>query len=188
MSPPAELVFTRGSEMMAHLVQAAGTGREPAADMADLAQVIRTLLGVEAGRDTRVRLGGNLFDVVITGAGPQAQHAIAVMDQVQNGCGPVIEDPESGWLYWLVPPGSCGRWAPHSHAVCLGAPHTITLPALNRYVPPGPFWVRPSASDRLVPTGPLRDALSRFRPEPTPHAALSELLGLGRDDPSVPQR
>ena len=26
------------------------------------------------------------------------------------GCGPVIEDPESGWFYWLVPPGSCARW------------------------------------------------------------------------------
>jgi hypothetical protein len=172
------MVFTRGSQMMAHLVQSAGAGREPAADMADLAEVIRTLMGVEAGRDTRVRLGGNLFDVVITGAGLQARHAIAVMDRVQNGCGPVIEDPERGWLYWLVPPGSSGRWEPHTHAVCLGAPHTITLPSLNRHAPPGPYWLRPSASDRLVPVGPLRDALVQFRPEPPPHAALAALLGI----------
>ncbi|MFJ8201109.1 hypothetical protein [Streptomyces sp. NPDC096152] len=166
------------AQVMQHLVDSAGPAQEPAADMADLAQVIRTLLGVQAGRDTRVHLGRNLFDVVITGSGLQARAAVALMDQVQGGCGPVIEDPESGWFYWLVPPGSSARWAPHDHAVCLGAPHTITLPSLNRRVPPGPYWHRPSASDRLVPTGPLRDALARFRPEPTPHAALTNRLGI----------
>ncbi|MFE9723598.1 hypothetical protein ACFYQ5_08375 [Streptomyces sp. NPDC005794] len=96
----------------------------------------------------------------------------------QGGCGPVIEDPEAGWLYWLVPPGSCTRWEPHEYAVCLGGPHTITLPALNRSAPPGPYWLRPSASDRLVPLDPLRQALALCRPESTPHAALAELLGL----------
>ncbi|WP_344603899.1 hypothetical protein [Streptomyces glaucus] len=146
--------------------------------MRDLAAAIRALLGVEARRNTRVRLGGNVFDVVITGAGLQARRAVAVMDQVQGRCGPVIEDPESGWLYWLVPPGTSSRWAPHPHAVCLGAPHTLTLPPLNRNAPPGPYWLRPSASDRLVPAGPLRDALDRFRPEPAPHAALEAVLGI----------
>lgn len=176
MSAPAVALPT-GAEMTQYLVETAGAAREPAADMADLAEVIRTLLAVEARRDTRVRLGGNLFDVVITGSGPQARSAVALMDEVQGGCGPVIEDPESGWLYWLVPPGSAGRWAPHSHAVCLGAPHTITLPPLNRTAPPGPYWHRPSASDRLVPTGPLREALAQLRPEPTPHVALAARLG-----------
>jgi hypothetical protein len=150
----------------------------PAEDMQDLAAVIRTLLDVEAGRDTRVGLGGSLFDVVVTGAGPQALAAIAAMDEIQNGCGPVIEDPESGWLYWLVPPGSTGRWGPHDHGVCIGAPHTITLPSLSRTAPPGPYWLRPSASDRLVPPKPLRSILAQFRPEPTPHAALAARLGL----------
>jgi hypothetical protein len=167
-----------GAEMMQHLVESAGATRQPAEDMADLAQVIRTLLAVEAGRDTRVRLGGNLFDVVITSSGVQARAVVAVMDQVQGGCGPVIEDPESGWFYWLVPPGSSDRWGTHTHAVCLGAPHTITLPSLNRTAPPGSYWFRPSASDRLVPTGPLHEALARFRPEPTPHAALEARLGI----------
>jgi hypothetical protein len=163
-------------DVIKHFVELAGPARTPAADMADLADMIRTLLAVEARRDTRVRLGGHLFDVVITASGVQARSAIALMDEIQGGCGPVIEDPEGGWLYWLVPPGSSTRWTPHPHAVCLGAPHTITLPSLN--VPPGPYWVRPSASDRLVPTGPLREALAQIRPEPTPHTALAAQLGI----------
>ncbi|MFI7415347.1 hypothetical protein ACIBU0_42605 [Streptomyces sp. NPDC049627] len=167
-----------GAEVMQHLVESAGAAHQPATDMADLAEVIRTLLAVEARRDTRVRLGGNLFDVVITSSGFQARGAVALMDEIQGGCGPVIEDPESGWFYWLVPPGSSARWAPHTHAVCLGAPHTITLPSLNRTAPPLPYWFRPSASDRLVPVEPLRQALAQLRPEPTPHAALAAQLGI----------
>lgn len=179
MSAPVKELIT-GSAMMQHLVESSGGGRKLAADMADLAELIRTLLAVEARRDTRVRLGGNLFDVVITGSGVQARAVVAVMDQVQGLCGPVIEDPEPGWLYWLVPPGSADRWTSHPHAVCLGAPHTITLPPLNRAMPPGPYWLRPSASDRLVPTGPLCQALTRLRPEPTPHAALAARFGISR--------
>ncbi|MGX1268068.1 hypothetical protein [Streptomyces phaeoluteigriseus] len=178
MTAPTEVLLPTGAEMMQQLVESAGAAHQPAADMADLAEVIRTLLAVEVRRDTRVRLGGNLFDVVITGSGFEARAAVALMDEIQVGCGPVIEDPESGWFYWLVPPGSAARWEPHLHAVCLGSPHTITLPSLNRTVPPGPYWFRPSASDRLVPTVPLRDALARFRPEPTPHAALAAQLGV----------
>ncbi|MFE6335226.1 hypothetical protein ACFVOK_18710 [Streptomyces sp. NPDC057798] len=165
-------------DMIKRFVELAGPARTPAADMADLADMIRTLMAVQAGRDTRVRLGGHLFDVVITGSGVQARCAVALMDEIQGGCGPVIEDPEGGWFYWLVPPGSAARWTSHPHAVCLGAPHTITLPSLNRTVPPGPYWFRPSASDRLVPTGPLRETLAQIRPEPTPHAALAARLGV----------
>ncbi|MEV8344572.1 hypothetical protein [Streptomyces niveus] len=177
MTVPTE---TRPSsaEMMQHLVESAGAARQPAADMADLAEVIRTLLAVEARRDTRIRLGGNLFDVVITSSGLQARSAVALMDEIQGGCGPVIEDPENGWFYWLVPPASSARWVRHTHAVCLGAPHTITLPSLNRTAPPRPYWFRPSASDRLVPVGPLWEALAQVRPEPAPHAALAAQLGI----------
>ncbi|MEU2969079.1 hypothetical protein ABZ687_29380 [Streptomyces ardesiacus] len=176
MSASAPVLAT-GEETMQHLIESAGAARQPAADMADLAEVIRTLLAVEARRDTRVRLGGNLFDVVITSNGPEAYSAVAMMDEIQGGCGPVIEDHDAGWLYWLVPPRSADRWAPHSHAVCLTAPHTITLPSLNRNRPPGPYWYRRS-SDRLVPTGPLCEALAYLRPEPTPHAALAARLGI----------
>jgi hypothetical protein len=133
-------------------------------------------IAVDSGRDTRIRLGGGLFDVVVTGGGPQGRAVATVMDEIQNGCGPVIEDPDSGWLYWLVPPGSSSTWEPHGHAVCIGAPHTITLPALPHTEPPGPYWLRPSASDRLVPVRPLRDALNQFRPEPTPHTGLEAHL------------
>jgi hypothetical protein len=163
--------------MMTRLVESAGPGHGPDPEMADLAELIRALLAVEMGHATRVRLGGNLFDAVITGSGPQARRVMAVMDAVQGGCGPVIEDPERGWLYWLVPPGSANRWAPHAHAVCLGHPHTITLPPLDRTAPPGPYWLRPSASDRLVPTSPLRETIAQFPPEPPPHAALAAQIG-----------
>ncbi|MDH6629425.1 hypothetical protein M2271_007261 [Streptomyces sp. LBL] len=165
--------MTATATLMQEPISSTASAHHLAEDMADLAELIRTLLDIDRGQDTRVRLGGTLFDVVITSSGLQACAAVDLMDAVQDGCGPVIEDPESGWLYWLVPPGSYSRWAPHSHAVCLGAPHTITLPSLTRSTPPGPYWVRPPASDRLIPTGPLREALAQFRPEPTPHAALA---------------
>ena len=84
MTAPAEALPT-GAEVMRHLVESAGESRQPAADMSDLAEVIRTLLAVEARRDTRVRLGGNLFDVVITSSGFQARGAVALMDEIQDG-------------------------------------------------------------------------------------------------------
>lgn len=52
--------------------------------------------------------------------------------------------------------GNDRRWDPHPYGLCLGAPHILTLPPLARDVPPGPYWLRPSVSDRLVPPVPLR--------------------------------
>ncbi|MFF0680584.1 hypothetical protein ACFYVW_18640 [Streptomyces tendae] len=148
-----------------------------AEDMAGFAARVRALLELDTGRSTRVPLGGDLFDVVITGGGAEG-HAVAVMmDEIQQGCGPVIDDPGSRWLYWLVPPGSAEAWQPHDQAVCVGDPHTITLPALSRLTSPGPYWLRPCASDRIVPTKPLRRAVDRCRPVAAPHSALSLHLG-----------
>lgn len=169
--------------MMQSLLQRAGAPGEPAADMADLAELLHTLLAVTARQKTRVRLGGNLFDVVVTSSGFQARAAAAVMDEVQGegGCGPVVEDTRDHLFYWLVPPGTTRRWKPHTHAVCLGEPFRIMLPSLDTTVSPvepGPYWFRPSASDRLVPAGPLWRTLAEFRPEPTPHAAFAARLGI----------
>ncbi|MFB6630000.1 hypothetical protein ACFCWY_08900 [Streptomyces sp. NPDC056362] len=174
-------VWPDATTMMRALLQDAGGPCEPAADMAELAEALRTLLEVGMRRNTRVRLGGGLFDVVVTSSGAQARAAAAYMDEVQGGCGPVVEDTRDGLLYWLVPPGTASRWEPHSHAVCLSAPLTITLPSLDALTPPsaaGPYWFRPSASDRLVPAAPLREALVQFRPEPTPHAAFAGRPGV----------
>ncbi|MER5737347.1 hypothetical protein ABT117_16935 [Streptomyces sp. NPDC002262] len=172
------LEFESASELMNYVVrESAGSVREPAPDMADLASVIRALLDLNGGQSTRVPLGGGLFDAVITAAGPASRAVADLMDQIQNGCGPVIEDPENGLVYWLVPPGSAERWAPHSHAVCLGAPYKITLPALHRTVPPGAYWLRPETKDRLVPVGPLRQALDEHQPEPAPHADFAARFG-----------
>ncbi|GAA5070883.1 hypothetical protein GCM10023336_56430 [Streptomyces similanensis] len=166
---------TRTTKVMQDLIKAAGPTGEVAEDMADLAALLRTLLDVQHSRTTRVRLGGNLFDVVISGARGKGHAIAAALDEVQDGCGPVIEDPEAGWLYWLVPPGSAATWEYHDYGVCLGAPHTITLPALDRVRPPGVHWLRPSASDRLVPVKALRALLDSFRPYP-PHEALQEAV------------
>ncbi|MGW9438647.1 hypothetical protein [Streptomyces sp. NPDC055607] len=157
------------AEQLLSLVGAkAGPARRPPADMGDLATLVRTFMGVTLNRPTRERLGGDLFDVVITAADDLAHAAVATMDEVQGGCAGVVEDPVVGWLYWLVPPGSAGRWQPHPYAVCLSTPYKITLPPLNRTAPPGPYWYRPAVRDRLVPAGPLWKALEYHRPEPTP--------------------
>ncbi|WP_406290627.1 hypothetical protein [Streptomyces sp. NBC_00209] len=140
------------AEITERLNAAAGPDRQPAADMAELAARLRALLDVEAQQETRLRLGGALFEIVITGA-DQAAEALERMDVQQGGCGPVIQDP-AGWLYWLVPPGTRRRWAWHPYAVCLGEPYNPTLPPLNRDAPPGPYWLRPPRSD----AGPGRSA------------------------------
>ncbi|MBT2394365.1 hypothetical protein J7E87_34445 [Streptomyces sp. ISL-1] len=145
--------------------------------MADLASRLRSLLAMHEGRGIRVPLGGQSFDVVVSAAGPTGRAAVAVMDETQLGtCGPVIEDPEASWLYWLVPPGTTQQWAPHPYGVCFGAPHTIALPPLARIEPPGAYWFRECRSDRLVPARPLWDLLNQFRPGPTPHAGVAALL------------
>lgn len=158
--------------------------RVVAEGMEDLTMRLRAWLGLENQRPTRMPLGGAMFDVVITAAGDESRAAVAAMDRVQvNGCGPVIEDSardgwmESGLTYWLVPPGSAQRWDFHPHAVCLGAPHTLTLPVLSRVAPPGPYWLRPCVSDRLVPAAPLRDLLSRFQPPAVPRALIDAVAG-----------
>ncbi|MEV8544440.1 hypothetical protein [Streptomyces sp. NPDC051572] len=152
------------------LIDSAAPARQVAPNIAGLSELIPTLL--DRRQDTRVRLGGNLFDVVVSGGGAEGRIVATVLDEAQGRCGPVIHDPDRGWLYWLVPPGSSRLWAPHTHGVCIGAPHTITVPPLDQVQPPGPHWLRPCAGNRLVPTPALRELLSHLRPEPSPHTAL----------------
>lgn len=175
------LVVTTAAELADHFIRADDPSWEIAPDMEDLAEALRTLLGVDANQNTRVRLGGTLFDVVVTSSGPQARATVAYMDEVQGGCGPLIEDTRDGLFNWLVPPGTAGRWTPHTHTVCLGAPHKITLPSLTSTAPPstaGPYWLRPSTSSRLVPAVPLWKVLAQLRPEPTPHATFADRFGV----------
>ncbi|SNT44464.1 hypothetical protein [Actinacidiphila glaucinigra] len=146
-------------------------------DMGDLADRIRAYRAIAVQREVRMPLGGSLFDTVITGMGDAAA-MVATMDEIQVGaCGPVIADPDAGWLYWLVPPGTTARWDPHPYGLCLGAPHILRLPPLARDVPPGPYWLRPCVSDRLLPPVPLRGLLECFRPLPAPHESIAAQLG-----------
>ncbi|MFE7580088.1 hypothetical protein ACFU5Y_00805 [Streptomyces gardneri] len=168
------IMTTGANAMMQTRVGAAGLPR-------GLVEELCSLLGIAANQDTSVRLGGSCFDVVVTSSGVQASAAVTFMDEVQGGCGPVVEDTRDGLFYWLVPPGTTSWWEPHTHAVCLGAPFKIMLPSLKSTTPPstpGPYWLRPSASDCLVPAAPLWRILDQLRPEPTPHTAFADRLCL----------
>ncbi|MFE9770658.1 hypothetical protein ACFYOV_03030 [Streptomyces sp. NPDC005931] len=156
-----------------------GVPREPAADMGTLADRIRRLMALSTGQQLTIPLGGQYFDIVVTANGPAAYGVMRLMDEIQrspgdapDACGPVIEDPQRGWLIWLVPPGTGDQWAPHRFAMCLGRPHQLALPPLDQREPPGPYWLRRCRSDRLVPSGPLRDHLNQFQPGPVPHETL----------------
>ncbi|MFD0416861.1 hypothetical protein [Streptomyces sp. NPDC127108] len=164
--PPAGAVaFTPRTECISR--------EEVASDMSDLATRVRNLMDLQGNRSTCLPLGGALFDVVTTASGDAARTIVRLMDEVQiDGCGPVIEDPVRSWLYWLVPPGSSARWAPHQYGACLGQPYRIVLPPIPQVDPPGAFWLRPFQSDRLVPPAPLRDFLDAFQPSPVPHEVL----------------
>ncbi|MGW7386622.1 hypothetical protein [Streptomyces sp. NPDC054794] len=137
-------------------------------------------MNVQRGGDLVLPLGGHLFDIVITASSPEAYGVVAMLDEIQrteqtdspDACGPVIEDPERGWLIWLVPPGTSTRWNPHRYGACLGRPHQLALPPSVQTEPPGVFWRRRIRGDRLVPAMPLRDLLDRFRPGPVPHETL----------------
>ncbi|MEU1466048.1 hypothetical protein ABZ467_36555 [Streptomyces sp. NPDC005727] len=157
-----------------------GSPGEVAADMGTLADRVRSLMAFQRGGDLVLPLGGFLFDVVVTASGPEAGGVVAMLDEIQrcgqqerpHACGPVVEDPERGWLLWLVPPGTSECWAPHRYATCLGRPHQLALPPLAQTDPPGVFWRRRMRGDRLVPPGPLRELLDRFRTGPVPHETL----------------
>ncbi|MFJ7063385.1 hypothetical protein ACIQVA_38000 [Streptomyces microflavus] len=164
----------------------------PACDMKDLAARVRALFCVREHQSSRVPLGGRLFDVVVTGGGRPGRAAVARMDEIQHGsCGPVIEDRSAGWLYWLVPPGTASTWDYHAFGLCIGSPHTLTLPALDRGEPPGPYWLRPCVSDRLVPPQQLRALLCQIGSLPASHGAvqahLSAAQTLGLQEEAMPR-
>ncbi|MFJ7905205.1 hypothetical protein ACIQ6V_32765 [Streptomyces sp. NPDC096198] len=150
-----------------------------ASDMRDLASRVRSLMNLQKQEVLTLPLGGAFFDAIVTASGLAAYAAMRVMDGIQHtgderadACGPVIEDPQRGWLIWLVPPGTSEQWTPHHSALCLGRPHDLALPAMTAVEPPGPYWLRPFRKDRLVPPVGLRRLLDQFQPSPPPHEAL----------------
>ncbi|MCD9899760.1 hypothetical protein LUR56_05790 [Streptomyces sp. MT29] len=156
---------------------------QPAADMQDLEHAYGQLVSVREDRGPRVPLGGRMFDVVVS-TGRPGRAAVVQMDDIQLGtCGPVIEDRNSGLLHWLVPPGTASGWDYHGFGLCIGAPYTLTLPAVSHSEPPGPYWLRPCISDRLVPPQQLRPLLYQAGPLPASpsavqaHLAATEVLG-----------
>lgn len=155
-------------------------GLRPAEDMAELQERLLALVAVAEEQEAVLPLGGNLFDVVITAAGPAGHQAVAAMDALQRlGCGPVIADEQSPWLWWLVPPRTTSRWKHHPYGVSLGAPATITMPPLHRANPPdggGTYWLRPCSRSHLVGPEMLRQALDQHRPLPAPHEAVAIFL------------
>ncbi|MER0428988.1 hypothetical protein [Streptomyces microflavus] len=159
--------------------------QQPAADMRDLAARVRALLSVRENRSSQISLGGQMFDVVVTAGGRPGRAAVVQMDEIQLGtCGPVIEDRGAQLLFWLVPPGTAATWGYHGFGLCVGAPYTLALPALGHSEPPGPYWLRPCISDRLVPPQRLRPLLYQAGPLPASpsavqaHLSAAETLGL----------
>ncbi|MEV6810492.1 hypothetical protein, partial [Streptomyces sp. NPDC051129] len=155
------------------------TSCEPDPDMHTLAGRLRHLLDLTAGRPLSLPLGGRFFDAVITADGPEANAIVRLMDDAQwspgdspAACGPVIHDPARRWLVWLVPPGTSEHWTPHRYGTCLGSPHELALPPLEQTEGPGPYWLRPCRSDRLVPAGPLWSYLDQFHPGPIPSETI----------------
>ncbi|MER7688708.1 hypothetical protein [Streptomyces sp. NPDC097610] len=145
---------------------------EPAADMQDLADMIRALMTVEERKSPVVPLGGNLFDVVLFEASPLGMAVVRELDEQQpNGCGPVIVSSEKPWLYALVPPGTSRSWT-NPHGRCFGSGR-LTLAPLDQFSPPGRYWLRPCQQTHLVGPRMLADALSRHRPAAPP---ASEVL------------
>ncbi|MFJ9656200.1 hypothetical protein [Streptomyces microflavus] len=125
-----------------------------------------------------------MLDVVVTAGGRPGRAAVVQMDDIQLGtCGPVIEDRTSGLLYWLLPPETASTCGYQGFGLCIGAPYTLTLPALDHTEPPGPCWLRPCVSDRLVPPQQLRPLLYKVGPLPDSpsavqaHLAATEVLG-----------
>jgi len=84
----------------------------------------------------------------------------AVLTALGDTSGAVIEDPASGLLYWLVPPGSAADWGlpAQSGVQVYGAATYLTVPGPQRTA--GPHWrVPPSPSRCLTPPDPLGELL-----------------------------
>ncbi|WP_052411881.1 hypothetical protein [Streptomyces sp. NRRL S-118] len=160
--------------------------KAPQQEWAELAKLVRKYQQV--ADSPVIRPLGRYYDVVITAAGDVGERLLQLMDTVQpGGCGPVIAEDGRPWLYWLVPPGTIRIWYSR-YAACLSAPMKIPFPPVHHDRPPGPYWLRPFRADVRVGPGLLHDALNAIQPQLTPYDALGELLGLGRDEPPVPQR
>ena len=79
---------------------------QPTPDMADLAENIRTLLALETSHDTRMRLGGNLFDMRTHHRGPRARMALLAHT--------VVSAPPTA----SASKGSNNDWPPHTVRSC----------------------------------------------------------------------
>ncbi|MFE2559748.1 hypothetical protein ACFXGT_27720 [Streptomyces sp. NPDC059352] len=155
-----------------------GIRTPPDSESVALKQRVLALLAVSEGRETLVPLGGDLFDVVITAAGPAGHRAVAAMTALKH-CGPVLAETAGPWLWWLVPPRTTSTWRHHPYGISVGAPAAIRLPPPHRTAPPaegGTYWLRSLRDGALNDPGPLRDVLGQEQPVPAPHASVALLL------------
>lgn len=88
---------------------------------------------------------------------------LRVLTALGDTSGPVIEDPRTARLYWLVPAGTAETWDV-SLALALGRTSYVTVPPLGQNRGPGIHWLVPPAG-RLQRTDPevLRAALVAAR-------------------------
>ncbi|MGW7363058.1 hypothetical protein ACWGI8_06400 [Streptomyces sp. NPDC054841] len=108
------------------------------------------------GRVVSMRPAGEWWDAVSVPRGL----ALAVLGQLGNQTGAVIEDPRGNTLYWLVEPGGASGWEfnPAASVRVLGETTHIAVPGPQRTT--GPQWrVPPTRSRCLTDPQALKTAL-----------------------------
>ncbi|MER6610794.1 hypothetical protein ABT282_34090 [Streptomyces sp. NPDC000927] len=88
--------------------------------------------------------------------------------------GPVVVDPASRLMYFLVRPGSARTWrVPQSRA--LGEQSYVVLPQWGKNRPPGPYWLTAACGRQHTDIGVLRSALMNAQGLKGPEKAVVNL-------------
>lgn len=133
--------------------------------MVELTAAVRLLLAATSAEAMRMELSPRSFAVVLTEMGPRTDSVLRLLDGLQpGGCGPVLDDPDRSFRYWIVPHRTC-QWWTYELGICIGE-GTVALPPFHRREPPGPYWIRPWRRTHLVGPAMLQYALNEARPTP----------------------
>jgi hypothetical protein len=104
---------------------------------------------------TRIAAAGKTWDAVRV---PRFI-GLQALNVIQGQQGAIVMDPRDRAMYFLVPPGTTADWS-LAQSTALGETNYVVLPADDKEIPPGPFWLVPPRRGRLhTDTGALRIAL-----------------------------
>ncbi|MFF2852500.1 hypothetical protein ACFVT5_40320 [Streptomyces sp. NPDC058001] len=117
-----------------------------------------TMEWMPAGRTVSLRPAGKWWDAVRV---PRAT-GLEALGRLGGDTGAVIDDPDGGILYWLVPPGQAAQWRMPDGAriVVLGDAAHVAVPGPQRTS--GPHWrVPPTRGCALTDPVRLHNALAQ---------------------------